>query len=446
ANSPITQSFDVLLAVQPSTLPQRALDNLLDAIRRGQPTAMFEDPFPFIDSQVAGTSRPRVNPGGNNPFMQQRQAPPEPKGTTEDLWSLLGIDFRAAEVVWDAYNPYPRVRQFPHEFVFVGAGSGSPMAFSEDSVITSGLQQVLLVFPSAISPRADSPLTFEPLLRAGAETGVVSESEILQRSFLGPSGLNPNRRFRTTREPYVLGARIRGTPPADVMDDDSEGEEAAGSINVVLIADIDMLYSVFFAMRARGQDPGTANIDVDNVTLVLNVLDELAGDDRFIEIRKRRPEHRTLSAVEGATEGARREADDARDQAMDDFELARAEAEAALQKTIEELQAREGIDPQQMVLEIATKQQVEQQRLDAKIARLERDRDGELAEIERALAGRVRDVEQKYKLLAVILPPIPPLLVGIVVLFRRRSLEKIGVPRERLRRAAEAKEHGVVAA
>ena len=49
---------------------------------------------------------------------------------------------------------------------------------------------------------------------------------------------------------------------------------------------------------------------------------------------------------------------------MNDFELARAEAEAALQRTIDELQAREGVDPQQMVLEIATKQQVEQQRLE----------------------------------------------------------------------------------
>ena len=79
------------------------------------------------------------------------------------------------------------------------------------------------------------------------------------------------------------------------------------------------------------------------------------------------------------------------------------------------------------------KQNVEQARLDATIDRLERDRDRQLAKIERELALEIRQVEKNYKLVAVTLPPIPPLAVGMVIFFRRRRLERIGVPKARLK-------------
>ena len=44
-----------------------------------------------------------------------------------------------------------------------------------------------------------------------------------------------------------------------------------------------------------------------------------------------------------------------------------------------------------------------------------------------------------YKLAAVGLPPIPPLIVAVVVFLRRRSLERVGVPAERLRCGATPK-------
>ena len=47
-------------------------------------------------------------------------------------------------------------------------------------------------------------------------------------------------------------------------------------------------------VRAAGRDTeAPVTFDFDNVTFVLNALDELAGDDRFIPIRSRRPRHRT---------------------------------------------------------------------------------------------------------------------------------------------------------
>ncbi|MHC4107818.1 MAG: Gldg family protein, partial [Planctomycetota bacterium] len=428
--TPISEPYDVLLAVQPSSLPQPQLDNLVAAIRNGQPTAIFEDPFPFVNGDVPGTSQPRRPPGGNNPFMQQRP-PPEPKGDINQLWSLLGVQFTDREIVWDRYNPYPQLTQFNAypEFVFVSAGAGGPEPFSQQSGITRGLQQVLLVFPGAIQAQMGSTLAIVPLLRAGQQTGVVAHGEILQRSFLGPTGINPNRRLRSTRESYVLAARITGPAPSA----SDESTEPGADLNVALVADIDVLHSAFFAIRARGEQEQGPSISLDNVTFVLNVLDQLAGDERFLEIRKRRRVHRTLTAVENHTEQARDHAIEERERFLKEFDASRAQAQQELQDKINELQAREGIDPQQMLLEVAMKQNVEQSRLDAKLDRLERDRDRQLAKIERELALEIRQVEKNYKLAAVALPPIPPLFVGVLIFFRRRSLERIGVPKARLR-------------
>jgi len=46
---------------------------------------------------------------------------------------------------------------------------------------------------------------------------------------------------------------------------------------------------------------------------------------------------------------------------------------------------------------------------------------------------KVRGVQDQYKLWAVVLPPIPPLLVAIVVFFTRRAREREGVAKSRLR-------------
>jgi len=435
ANAPITEKYDVLLAVQPSSLPQPQLDNLLAAVRSGQPTAIFEDPLPYIDTGVAGTSEPRRPPGGNNPFMQQRQFP-EPKGDIGALWSLLQVDFRNREIVWDAYNPYPKISQFPPEYIFVGGGSGSEGTINAASSITNGLQQVMFLFAGSMRSRLGSTLTFSPLLRAGSVTGRVAFNEIFQRSFLGITGLNPSRRHEPTGESYVLAAHIRGRLSAEEVAASTQpatGSKEPGEINVVLVSDIDLLYSVFFSLRARGTQPDGPQIILDNVPFVLNILDELAGDERFMAIRKRWPAHRTLTAVEKMTERYRQAADDSREQFNRQFEASRAQVEAQLQERIDELQKRQGVDPQQMVLEIATAQQVGQKRLDAAVQKQQQERDRELARIETNLGLDIRRVENTYKMMAVALPPIPPLLLALVVTLRRRSLEKIGVSAVRVR-------------
>lgn len=420
--TPIEQKFDVLMAVQPSSLPQKQQSNLIAAIRAGQPTVIFEDPFPAPGSGAPPTSQPRMPSGGNNPFRQQQM--PEPKGDIVLLWQLLQINFTDRQIVWQDYNPYPKIGELPREYVFVSPIMGGPEAFSQSSLSTRGLRQLLMAFPGALSPRDGSTMTFTPLLRAGSKTGLMPFEQILERDMFGRLSLNTLRRFQPTNQPYTLAARIRGTPPG----------EGAMPIDVAVVADLDLLDETFFELRARGERrDAPMTIRLDNVAFALNLLDEMAGDDRFIEVRKRQPIHRTLTTVEKETESIREEADRQREDFLTEFEQKRADQEKQFQADIDKLNARQGIDAKTMLQEVAIAQQSNQTRLQAVTERLQRDRDRQVEKTETDLAVKVRHVQDTYKFAAVALPPIPPLIVAVFVFFIRRGQERIGIPRQRLR-------------
>jgi ABC-2 type transport system permease protein len=166
---------------------------------------------------------------------------------------------------------------------------------------------------------------------------------------------------------------------------------------------------------------------------VLNVLDELSGDDRYIEIRKRRPAHRTLTTVEDRTRGIIELAAQETDRFKAEFEQKQAEQRQKFDADIQALQQREGIDLQQMALEVQAAMRANERRLEAIVERLGRERDQQLQKTERELALEIRKVQDGFKFVAVAAPPILPLVLAVVVFGRRRRLEKIGVPQQRIR-------------
>ncbi|NUQ66099.1 MAG: hypothetical protein HUU20_26860 [Pirellulales bacterium] len=390
---------------------------------------------------------------------------PLPKGEIGKLWNLLGIDFSSDQIVFQDYNPYPKLSHLPEEFVFVDEGSGAKEPFNEADEISSRLQHMLFPFPGSVAKLNTSGLEFTPLVRTGDKTGTVRFSDMIQMTPFGPmGGLNPDRRRQPQSVSYVLAAQIKGKVPTDQLmaDEKAETEKKAADstaeakpaeakaeekkeekkpqaseLNVVLVADIDMLSEEFFRLREQGSIPEAGiRFDFDNVTFVLNTLDELAGDQRFIEIRKRRPLHRTLTKIEERTEKAREATAGTRDKLTKEYEKASDDEEKTLKDTVEKLEQRmkkENVNSQEVLIRVAMAQQDGQRRLDAKLEQLKQKRDREINAIETKLALEIRRVQDQYKLWAVLLPPIPPLLVAFGVFLTRRAREHEGVSRSRLR-------------
>ena len=449
ANSPITERYDALLAVQPSSLGPEQWDNFMTAIRAGQPTAVFEDPFPVFAPSVPATMAPRQAPGGMNPMMmmQQQQQPPEKASPQQlaALWSMLGVDFSPNEIIWQKYNPYPAASHFPEEFVFVDEGADKdvqPFAEADSASgaeISAGLQHMLFPFPGAVSPLNASKMEFTALARTGESTGTVDFSQVMQRNMFGqPGGINPDRDQIPRNMSYILAAHVSGKLAA-APHPMPEGEAPTQSqINVVLVADIDLLSPDFFRLREQGSIPEAGvTFDFDNVTFVLNVLDQLADDDRFIKIRKRRPKHRTLTSVEERTEAGRMKTVEARKKIKEERDETVEEEQQALEDQMAKLQedlGKEGnVNLQAVLTRVATVQKTRQQRLDRRIERLDRERDEEIQRIDGDLVREIRKVQDGYKMRAVLLPPIPPLMLAVLVFLIRRYKEREGVSRSRLR-------------
>ena len=61
ADTPIKDDIDALFAVQPSSLSPEQMKNFITAVKKGMPTAIFEDPFP-LDARRARHQRPQATP------------------------------------------------------------------------------------------------------------------------------------------------------------------------------------------------------------------------------------------------------------------------------------------------------------------------------------------------------------------------------------------------
>jgi hypothetical protein len=96
-------------------MQQQQLFNLVEALKKGQPAAIFEDPFPMVMPQTVGTSFPNPPQGGM--FGMGGQS--APKGDINALWKALEIQVTGFEgdagpppgqVVWQDY-PYQNRRR-----------------------------------------------------------------------------------------------------------------------------------------------------------------------------------------------------------------------------------------------------------------------------------------------------------------------------------------------
>jgi ABC-2 type transport system permease protein len=399
---------DALLVVLPSRMTQTDLDLALEPVRRGIPTLMLIDPLPALDLRLAPAADLAID---INPF----EAPSAARLVYGDIRGALrgfGLNWVPAQVAWDGFNPHPDLAELPREAVFVAAGNGNPNAFNRRHPATAGLQEVMLLYPGHLLPAGTAGVTMEPLLQTGKVSGTSSFFDLVAPT---PDGLvlAPYPTREADGKQYVLAARARSEAPLTT---------AAGArpLDLVAIADIDFISDAFFAIRAAA-GPTT---NFDNITLFLNAIDVLAGDQSFIGLRRRRARHRTLERLEAQTrtfmERRAREERHAQDEARGALE----EARARLATRMDELQARTDLDAVAKQILVRTVQESETRQLRLLEQSIAQARDAKIRASREAMEAQVRRIRTRIRTLAVLLPPLPVLLLGTAILIRRRRRER----------------------
>jgi ABC-2 type transport system permease protein len=445
AASPIdVEKYDVMLAVQPSSLSPEEMINFVAAVKAGVPTAIFEDPIVALD-QIPGTGDPKPQ---NNQMMMMGGQGPQPKGDIRPLWKLLGIQVPgkpgmmgalAPDICWQDYIPYPILAETSEAsilWIFAREEApGAENAISDESEITKGLKEIMLLYAGVIIPVKDSGLKFTPLIKTGSMAGTIPQSEInsVQQSGLSRATEIQMRRGETSGG-QILAGLIEG-PGGDLR-----------PVKVVYVTDIDCMSRTFVDIRNRPPMLEDINFQFQNITFVLNAIDVLAGELRYPEVRRHIPTYSTLRLVESQADKAREEEAKKRTEFSSEFnktiadvEEENAKSERELKDKIEKIQNEGAVDPQKMEelrrmlqgadikkVQLAKKFQVEKERL-------QRERDKGIREARRQADDSISKIQNYYKLLAVFVPPIPPLLVGIIVFVSRRLREREGISKNRLR-------------
>ena len=472
------EQYSMLLVVQPSSLDPQQLPILLNAIRAGVPTAVFEDPMPSFMRWVPGTRDPKMGPGGGGMMPGMGGSMPQEKCQIKDLWDLLEITISEKpadpaipamripgmpsmggpqpQIAWQNDNPYPvlQLMEMPKSWIFAAPGA------NQQNPISSGLKEIFFPMPGTIVKKSTGRLRFIPLAETTKNSGLMLVSDFRQARDEQARDLAQGE---VRGDIQTIAALIESRETAkDEGQEDEPAAEKKRPIRVVYVSDIDVLSTVVFEIRAHPEDYQVEDVtwQFENVTFLLNIIDTLADEDRFIDIRKRKPRHSTLVTVAAKTAAAI-ETEYKKRQALREKQKASIEkynsdtddADDKLSDEITEMVDRldvlrdptnpDGVDiPKIRELQIQiqlkqlrqrTRQRERSRTLIIEQQRNETETEKEIDNLQRSRDQQIGEIHRKYKLSAVIYPPIPPLLIGLLVFFRRRVREREGVASSRLR-------------
>lgn len=467
--------FDALLAVQPSSMSPTQLKNLVDAVKAGIPTAIFEDPLPVAFGGIPGTGMPKQAPGG-----MMGGGAPQPKGDIKALWKTLGLDIPSntgfdginPDIVWQRFNPHAdlvNLSQATDQWLFVREDQEEGIDYlSEESLATAGLRELMFLYAGAIVPekgRDDVKVT--PIARTRPESGLVKFENVMSQ-LRGQNGASQTQLKVLQGDPlgeqtvavYVEGtASIPGTEtkadekPDDKKDadkkDGAKDEKATKSsegrkIRAFYVSDMDCLTQYFYESRRRPEDL-QINLRVQNITFFLNVIDILAGESNYPKVRSHEPRHASLRLFERQAQIFQKAETENQKKYQEEFnnELSKVEEEnrRAISTFQERIQKLKEEDPTpakrgellRLLQELQIKQASQERKLGILKERLERTRDEKIEASRQAAELRTRQEQSNYRFWAVAIPPIPPLLVGIAVFVSRRVREREGISKNRLR-------------
>lgn len=447
------RNYDVLLVVQPSKMAPVQMSNLQDAIETGQPVAIFEDPLPFGAvqwppgslqdqkpeeySRVAPSSMPRMNG--------------QISADLENLYTYLGIQRVGRNqagggmtpgIVWQKNQTYPQSLFLNKHLEYVVVRTGAPQSqvdLQPDAEVRPGahpivanINEVAFPYAGAIMKLPNVRWEVTPLVQTG-NAGLLYFDKF---EMTGGNEQLIKRERGTELQPMVLAAEING----------GASDGSAPGVNAVYVADTDFFSDYFVNLRNL---PSSSSIEYrfDNVAFFLNIIDYLANEERFIKIRNRRSIQYTLARVESEREKewlvvnekmneAQKEMETLLSQVQQDFMDMVAPTRDSIQK-LQRQQARgEPYDAQrleQLQRDLTLMAEEEQRNLETTLAEKENSLKEEERRIRMDAEIAIQKIQSQFKVMAVLLPPIPPLILGLIVFTRRRLREREGISKARLR-------------
>lgn len=288
----IPDDVDVLMVVHPKKLSDSTLYAIDQFVLGGGRALVFVDPHSEAEQTAPNPMNPMAMQGPKDSDL----------GKVFDAW---GIELVGGRVVGDL--PLAKKVNFQKESRYVVADYPiwidlSTQHFHPEDVVTAKLPNLAMASAGILRKKEGSTIELTPLVQSDEQAMQIETSRI--QFFPDVEGLL--RTYKPEGEKFTLAARITGKvntafpdgKPAAPKANDQEAPkpesadrphltESAESINVIVVADTDILQDRFWmqVQNFLGQRIGVPT--AANGTFVTNALDNLTGSNDLISVRTR---------------------------------------------------------------------------------------------------------------------------------------------------------------
>ena len=249
---------------------------------------------------------------------------------------------------------------------------------------------------------------------------------------------SPPSFHKADEEKHTLAALI--TPRKSKQDkDDSEDsadeektEKKKSGVHAIFVADMDMIHDVMFNIWQRQM----YDLKLDNVPFVLNCVDYLAGDERFINLRKRQAKHRTLTELERRKKEFEEKRSEEVIEADEEAKKAVEDAQERLNTVLKEIQdemQKGNVDVGAAQVRLQNATEAENRKLKQQEEEIERAKNERVRHVRIEAEQQIRKIENDVWKWAVMVPPLPAIILGIVVILMSIIKERRGIAKDRLR-------------
>jgi ABC-type uncharacterized transport system involved in gliding motility auxiliary subunit len=325
----IPADIDVLMLVHPAGLTDKTKFAIDQFVLKGGKALVFVDPYSETTAFRAQSAMMRgMPPSGGS----------DPTSTLEPLFAKWGVKMDTQSVVAD--------RRLARR---VNAGSGSRVQAADylawisvpaddtnrADPVTADMQRLNFASAGILDPVEGAKTKFEPLVSSSSQSMHLPVAKVATMGT--PDILGILRSFKTEGRPLTIVARLSGpaetaypdglpkpaaaatppvTPPGAPPAAAAPGTQAAaatpgaaqaaeptpelvkqGDINVIVVADTDMLDDRFWVQTQQFFGQKVAVPSANNADLVVNALDNLTGSNAMISLRSRGISDRPFTLV-----------------------------------------------------------------------------------------------------------------------------------------------------
>jgi ABC-type uncharacterized transport system involved in gliding motility auxiliary subunit len=405
----IPAEIGVLMVVHPKDLPETTLYAVDQFVLRGGRALVFVDPH-AENELMRGGQAAMGQPTNSN------------LGKLFDAWGVAMADDRIAgdRVAARRVNAggEGRVRAVDYVLWLTLRDAN----FDRSDVLLADASTLQLASAGILTKKDGATTQFAPLIRTSAQ----SQAIVADEARLQPDPAKLLADFKPSGEPLVLAARISG-PVKSAFDKRPEPEkpaegqaaaapaaphraESAGPINVIVVADTDLLEDRFWVQVQDFFGQRVATPAAYNGDFVVNAVDNLLGSSELIGLRGRGLSQRPFTLL---TEIQREAELRFREKERELTEKLR-EAE----KRLSELQGRSGPREEANRSILSAEQQAEIERFRGEVLAVRRD----LRDVQQELRRDIEGVQARARLVNIAaVPALVALAAALMGWLRNRS-------------------------